>query len=218
MAKREAKSDGLFYLAGIEPDGMKNKDRIKILILYMLDCVKAPMGEQIMWEVFSEYRLVDYFQFCIAFGELIESGLVEEKGSGAVPTPIGSETGKELYSDLPLSVKKIVANIAAEYISKLNADGERFTKISKASDGYKIEVILKDRNDSEDATPMLKAEIYTATEDSAKMFHEQWMKNADVVFQGIIALMAQDKKSFLEAFEKCNWTEPRVPYDGRMYS
>ena len=64
------------FLKNDEPGSLSDIYEIKILICYLLSCIEKPLSKEQVNYVFQFNSIVNYFSFCQALKELIDTCLL----------------------------------------------------------------------------------------------------------------------------------------------
>lgn len=187
------------YIAGVGPEGMNDIYDIKILICYLLDTVKEPISSSEIYEIFDKCGFVDYFAFTTAMSELKKTGHIayeSDESDRFILNDFGKETARELKSNLPASLKDKVVKAALNLIANRKLDKERTAEIKKVADGYLVKMRIIDPE-----TDLIKIEVFAPNKDMAKIIKEQFLKETQEVYKGIIGLLTKNRASVENAMK-----------------
>lgn len=130
------------FAGGIEIGGLRNMLEIKILICYILECVKIPMKRNQICDSLQKTGLVNFFDTNSAIDELLENGTIcEQEYAGEthlVVTEKGGNSALALENTLLPGVRDRAVKAALNIVSRARSERENNVKIEKVDDGCNI--------------------------------------------------------------------------------
>ena len=132
---------------------LKNKDDIKIFILYLLQNINYPLDFPTINDIVVQDEYVNYFDFAECFAEILDMGhVVEEIGvdekTGEKVTryrisPLGSAVVSQLQSGLLRSIRERSLKSALKLLSFKKRGAEISCRTSELDDGkFAIECVI----------------------------------------------------------------------------
>lgn len=176
------------FRAGVEPGGLTMDFEIKIMICYILQQTGQPMPISALIEVFVEEGIGNYFEVASAASALVKSGHVNigsENGEKCYyNTSLGDDAAQTFEKKLPATVREKAVQAANDYflIQKRRAKNE--THIEKVDDGFLLTLKIQDIG-----SDLLSVTILLPDMESCKQIEKRFMKDAVVVYKGVVALL-----------------------------
>ena len=179
----EPEFDALYE--GIAPGGLRNKDDIMLLILYMLMTVNQNVKKSMIGKVMQEHGIANYFEVMDGVSKLASSGNIEIKEEDGEEILILTEIGEEAVSivkdDLPKTVREIaVKDLLKEITIEKNAN-ENTVKIEKEKDGYIVSFFIKDEE-----TEFMNLKLYVASRNQAEILKKNFLENPEKIYSEIL--------------------------------
>jgi len=111
--------DNYTFRAGVDPGGLTDHSRIKILICHLLSNLEHPIHHSDLMEAITGRGQANYFECANALVELVSAKFIHQDASGEYyPLPLGRQISDELgESDLPLTVREKVMTYARELMN-----------------------------------------------------------------------------------------------------
>ena len=139
------------FAGGIEIGGLRSMLEIKILICYILESVKTPMTRNQICDVLQKTGLVNFFDANSALDELLESKTLKEKEyvgeAHLVITPKGSNSAKELETQLLPGVRDRAVKVALNTIARARSERENSVEVEKTDNGYNVTFVIESNGD-----------------------------------------------------------------------
>ncbi len=186
--------------AGVRAGGLNNSTEIKILICYLLSCVKVKITQKQLLDIITNQELANYFELSDALAKLTKQELIKEEAEYLLITDAGREIAKELEKTLPISVmdrayKSAIAMLEFESLKKQNK-----TDIIKESDGsYTLKCSIEDPDFTAFAM-----QITMPDENTAKIAKEKFILHAQDIFKIVLGITLDDKDMYKEILENLN--------------
>lgn len=179
---------------------LKDKNDIKIFILYLLKNLNYPLDFNTISDIVVQDEFVNYFDFAECFAELLDCGNIEQLPPN--PDADGDKKGKELYRITPNGI-----TIAEQLQSSiLNMIKEKSLKsamrmLSFKSRGSDVSCSYTEREDgrydlrcevSENGSKILDLGLIIESKYQLDKMIYNFNERPEVVYRGIISLLTGD--------------------------
>lgn len=187
---------------GVTLGGVRSKNEIKILICYLLSCVKENMDKELVVQAITIDELANYFEVSAAFDDLIKNGNIKESeivdGTQTYElTDNGQMIANQLESILSYTVKEKAYVKAIQLLGEKKKRRENSVDIKKTENGF--DVICKISGGDMD---LLTFKLYAPTFEQAMVMKKNFFDNPSTVYKVMLALMTKDKENVGEALEE----------------
>lgn len=166
---------------------IREKIDIKILILYILRHLPAPVGESQLLELTLCDNAINYFDYTECLTELQRSELITASDSGYAITDFGRNTLKETESSLPYTIRMKAGNAAKQAAKVLNREVETFRMVREGG-GCDVSLSLSDYRGQ-----LMHLELLADSEVQAAEIEQKFRKNADALFHIIAGLLLESE-------------------------
>ena len=168
---------------------LKNKNDIKIFVLYLLENIGFPMDYATINDIALQDGFVNYFEFADAFAELLETGNIEEIQGDHEPlykiTVQGIEVAETLQSKLHGSIREKSLKSAVRFISfREKGTRVRFEFDILPNDRFLSHCIISEKDD-EIMRVSLKLESRAQLEKIRANFYDK----PEIVYRGILSVL-----------------------------
>ena len=156
---------------------------VKILILYVMSLVEAPVSAQTIYELCYQDECLSYFDVQEAIPQMVASGHLEAAGEGDyVITDKGRET-EEITQDAIAFPVKQRAKTAVERLNR-TTKREQFirTEIRKKENGECV--LLMGLDDLQG--PLMNLELTAPSLKQARKLEAAYRRNAEAVYQSVM--------------------------------
>ncbi len=168
---------------------IRTTTEIKILILYVLRVVGAPIDS----ERLAELCLVDggfnYFDFKLCLSNLIEHANIEENGGKLTLTAKGSRACESLEEDIPYSVKNRAKKLADPVGKELRRASLIKANHEKTDDGIIVYLALNDGMGL-----IFDLKILVADEAQAKAVEKNFFASPELFYSRFVTMLSEDTK------------------------
>ena len=168
---------------------IRQKIDIKLLILYILKRLPAPVGQNMLTELTLIDNATNYFDYIECLTELEKRDLIiTTDGDRYSITPKGVSTVEEMERDLPYTIR-VKAASGAERASKILAR-EAMIKTShreKPEGGFTVSLSLSDG-----LGEMMHLDILAGSEKQAGEMERRFRKNAESLYLRIAGILTED--------------------------
>ena len=168
---------------------IRQKIDIKILILYILKRLPAPVSQNMLTELTLIDNATNYFDYIECLTELEQKDLIlTTEGEKYTITPKGIRTASEMESSLPYTVR-LKAAAGAERAAKILAREAmiRTSHREKPEGGFTVSLSLSDG-----LGEMLHLDILAGTDQQAKEMEQRFRKNAESLYLRIAGILTED--------------------------
>jgi hypothetical protein len=179
--------DGMFG-NGVEPGGLKSVLEIKILLSYLLGISNSAVSEEVLKEVVLSEGIANYFDYSVAFNELLKGGQILKNENGELyPSETGKGLSREFYKMVPFSVREKCGKAYLKMLARDKSKKENRAEIVKKEDGYVVSLEICDIGSS-----LLKLDLLVPDENTASTARELFYSNTDDFYGAILGLLSGD--------------------------
>ena len=177
---------------------LKEKNDIKIFILYLMRHVSYPLEFSDINDIVVQDGLVNYFDFVACFAELLETGNIEEiREDGSEKyrvTAQGSEVADSLESNLLITIRDKSLKNALRLLSfKKRGANLRCTGGLREDGRYDICCSILERNEE-----MMSVSLVLDNEQQYEKMKANFYDKPEIVYRGILALLSGEVNYLLE--------------------
>ena len=160
---------------------------IKILILYVLARLPAPIDRYALSQIVFCDGGVDYFSFSACLADLVSTGHIAEDGGRYVITDRGREDGTVMESSLPASVQARAAEAVKPVAVSLERDTLVQTGHTVNDDGCHLELSLSDGE-----AELLRLSALVVDERQARQIEKNFRARGETLYMEIIELISRE--------------------------
>ena len=182
-------------------EAMKDKNEIKIFILYLMERIGYPLSLNDVSSILYQENLVSYFDCGDCFTELIDakhildSGEITPAGDIAyVISPTGVKIATELNDQLSPWIKEVSYRSAIRNLSFVKRGAK--TECSKVAIGngkYKVHCVIIEQNST-----LLDFTLVVDSELEADKILYNFPRKPEIVFRGSLALLTGERNYIFE--------------------
>ncbi len=168
---------------------VREKLDIKVLILFILKRLPAPVSQNLLTELTLIDNATNYFDYIECLSELEESGHILHTEDKYTITPKGVRNGAEMEDRVPYTVRtKALAGI--ERASKILERESliRTSREEKPEGGFSVSLSLSDRFGE-----LLHVDILAANQEQAGDMERRFRKNAESLYLRIASLLTEEQ-------------------------
>lgn len=169
--------------------GIRN---VKIFVLYLLENINYPLDFFTINDVVMQTDYVMYLDFAEAFNEMLDLNLIEKLDSNGeelyLITDRGRLCARELKSDLLASILDKALAKALRFLDFKKREVVARCRVEKAED-QKFAVIS---SFTEKGVVIFSQTLLVDTELRARRMQDNFYERPDVIYKGVLALMAGD--------------------------
>lgn len=186
------------YFQDTEPGSLSDIYEIKILICTLLEAVNQPMGQEQINTVFQYNQTVNYFNFCQAITEMLQTGHIVQQTNNSTEvvlalSDLGKDTAHILSDAIPKSTREKTIKTAKSLIERQRQDKGKKVTIENTNDGYFVHLII-----SESGSELLNLKLFSPDREQAEYMAEQCNTNTIAIYKSIISTLFQDVNTLQE--------------------
>lgn len=162
---------------------------VKVLILYVMTQVEAPVTAQTIFELCYQDDGLSYFDVRSSIPQMVESGHLEPADDEKyILTPKGRETADITSDSIAFAVRERAREAAARY----NRDQRRFrymqTDITQSENGeYTVRMALDDPTG-----PLMDLYLTAPTKRQARRLEASYRRCAEIVYRSIMMSLLEE--------------------------
>ena len=164
---------------------IREKVDIKVLVLYILRHLPAPVGGSTLLELTMCDNAINYFDYTECLTELQNTGHIRASESGYEITQFGRDTLKEMESSLPYTIRMKAGNAARQAAKVLNREIHAAHTV-RENGGCDVLLSLSDYRGQ-----LMKVEIFAENEMKAVEMEQKFRKKADSIYRSVTALLLE---------------------------
>lgn len=157
---------------------------LKVLILYVLRRLPAPIDSEQLFEVCLCDNGVGYFDYSQCLSELVETGNVEETEEEYRITEKGIRNADAVCTSLPFSVRSAADRKIAPASEMLKRYNLIKTEQSEENGMCTVHLALSDGECS-----LMDLKLFCGSEDDARSIKRNFRKNAEKYYQRLIGIL-----------------------------
>ena len=170
---------------------LTEKTDIKVFILYLLKNIKEPIEFSTINDIVLQDGFVNYFDFSICFGELVEGGQIEELDGEKGSVYKISQRGEEAVSNVEMRLFNTVRVKALRSALRLLAfykSGSRIkSSVTETEGGYILNCIIEDSK-----RKLLDLNVFLTEKYYAETLRNNYEERAENIYKGVLALLSGD--------------------------
>ena len=177
---------------------LKEKNDIKIFILYLMRNVSFPMEFSDINDIVVQDGVVSYFDFAESFAELLDTGNIAESKSGGIEYYTITEQGKNVADNLESNILTTIRDKSLKNALRLLSFKKRGSHI-KCTGGenddksYFINCLIRENDDD-----MLNLKLRLDTNQQFETMKANFYDKPEIVYRGILALLSGEVNYLLE--------------------
>lgn len=172
------------FTAGVQPDGLKNKSDIKVLVCFVLSHCSQPLSRKDLTDIFLDRGLANYFEANDAISSLIKNNHISESledGSLKV-TDAGKFISDTLYDGLPVTVREKSLDATSKLVSRRNSSRLNKTRIDACDKGYNVTCIINDGS-----MDIMSTTVYVPTYNYALVVRDRFLDDPETIYRVVMA-------------------------------
>ena len=169
---------------GVTLGGVRSKNEIRILICYLLNCVKENMDKELVVQAITIEELANYFEMSQALSELADNGNVIIKENELIITDKGKKNSETLEHDIPFTVREQAFNAAVRLQTRLRRERENKIRIDRVEKGCNVTISVVDADDE-----IMSVKLFVADYDQALAVKERFLEDPVRIYSNIVALL-----------------------------
>jgi len=156
---------------------------IKLLILYIMDRVAAPIDFDTLTDLSMCDNGVDYFQFAEAAAELTDSGHLEQNGELYAVT----DKGRRACAAGESSLSPVIRQRCDRRLAPLNQALKRKAQVAEQSQGFDVCLSMDD-----DQGSLFSLTLLSPTREDAQRIADGFLAHPDRVYNGLLGVLLTD--------------------------
>ena len=170
---------------------LTDKNDIKVFILFLLKNIKEPLEFSLINDISIQDGYVNYFDFSICFGELVENGSIEELQGEKESVYRISRLGEEAVGNVEMRLFKTVREKALRSALRLLAfykSGNRIrSSVTETEGGYILNCVIEDNK-----RKLLDLSVFLTEKFYADTLRNNYEERAENIYKGVLALLSGD--------------------------
>ena len=164
---------------------------IKLLVLYIMDRVAAPIDFATLTDLALCDSGVDYFQFAEAAAELLESGHLTQDGEFYAVTGKGQRACAAGESSLSPVIRRRCDQRLAPLNQALKRKAQVRAELRPQSGGYDVCLMMDD-----DQGSLFSLTLLAPSQEDGQRIADQFLRHPDRIYNGILGVLLpeQDKE------------------------
>ena len=164
---------------------------IKLLVLYIMDRVAAPIDFATLTDLALCDGGVDYFQFAEAAAELLESGHLTQNGEYYAVTDKGRRACAGGESSLSPVIRRRCDQRLVPLNQALKRKAQVRAELRPRSDGYDVCLMMDDNQGS-----LFSLTLLAPSQEDGQRIADQFLRHPARIYNGILGVMlpGQDKE------------------------
>lgn len=162
---------------------------IKILILFILRRLPGTVDPETLLELCQCDDGVGYFDYSDCLSELVDTGHIDAVEGGYRITEKGARNAEAVESSLPYSVRAKAELLLAPVAAKLRREAMITTEHYMTDSGLTTHLAMSDG-----AGEVIDMRLLVANEDQAKAMEKNFRRNAEDIYQKIIAMIGEEER------------------------
>lgn len=164
---------------------------IKLLILYVLNLLPAPVDAIQLSELVFCDDGIGYFDYSDCLAELTESGQITIQNGAYQITEIGSKNIETVESSLPYSVRTKARKITKPLADRMRRAALIIARHTEQQDGtFQVELAVTDG-----VSNLLSMQIMSPSEETAKAMERSFQNRAESIYHDIVHILTEGEES-----------------------
>jgi hypothetical protein len=172
------------FTAGVQPDGLKNKSDIKVLVCFLISNCSQSLSRKDLTDIFLERGLANYFEANDAISSLIKNkNLIENADDGSLSiTDSGKFIADTLYDGLPVTVREKSLDAMSKILNRRHISKLNKTHIDACDKGYNVTCSINDGT-----METLKLTLYVPTYNYATLVRDRFLDDPETLYRAVMA-------------------------------
>ena len=163
-----------------------DKLKIKLLILYVLRRLPAPIDGEALGELVLIDGGINYFDYKDCLAELVQSAQVEEVPEGYRVTAKGARNGEALESSLPFTVRSKASRLLSATAEEMRRNAMILANHERGKNGVTIYLAMNDGIGN-----IFDLKILAADEGQAKKIEKNFRRDAETYYQRFMEALSE---------------------------
>ena len=177
---------------GLEHDGIRDIEELKILICYVFERVNTPMNLDDILDVLLLTDIANYFEYVTAYNDLVKREnliLDKENDNKYVLSHSGCLIANCLNDKVQKTTRDKVAGIALMLDKRKKVKKVHNVTINSTKNGYYVSCNIK----GEEETNLFSFTVFAPTYDEAVSIENNFLDNPLLVYEVMIATVTRNK-------------------------
>lgn len=161
---------------------------IKLLVLYLMDRVAAPIDFATLTDLALCDSGVDYFQYAEAVAELLESGHLTQNEEFYAVTGKGRRTCAAGESSLSPVIRRRCDQRLAPLNQALKRKAQVRAELRPQSDGYSVCLSMDDEQGS-----LFSLTLLASSQEDGQRIADQYLQHPDRIYNGILGVLLPEQ-------------------------
>ncbi len=161
---------------------------IKILILFILSRLSAPVEPETLLELCQCDGGIGYFDYTECLNDLVENGHICRTEEGYAVTAKGRRNAEAVESSLPFSVRAKALKLLEPVEERMRREALLTARHETGPEGCLVELAMGDGQGE-----LFHLRLLCAGEEQARQMEKNFRRNAERLYQQIAALLAEGK-------------------------
>ncbi len=162
---------------------------IKLLVLYIMSRVAAPIDFATLTDLTMCDDGVDYFLYAESVAELVDGGLLTQEGEYYAVTDKGRRTCDDAITSLSTVVRKRCDKRLAPLNQALKRKAQVRGEVVPEDDGFAVKLALHD-----DQGCLFALSLHAATQEEGEQIAARFTEHPDRIYNGILGVLLADEK------------------------
>ncbi len=171
---------------GVQPDGLKNKSDIKVLICFLIRHCSQSLSRKDLTDMFLEYGLANYFEANDAISSLLRhENLTERAEDGTLAiTEKGKFIADTLYDGLPVTVREKSLDAMSKLLTRRHTHTSKYnrTRIEACDKGYNVTCTINDGT-----MDTMTVKVYVPTYNYATVVRDRFLEDPETIYRAVMA-------------------------------
>lgn len=172
------------FTAGVQPDGLKNKSDIKVLVCFVLSHCSQPLTRKDLTDIFLDRGLANYFEANDAISSLIKhNNLTESAEDNSLHvTDSGKFIADTLYDALPVTVREKSLDATSKLLNRRHSSQLNKTRIDACDKGYNVTCTVNDGT-----MDTMSVSVYVPTYNYAVLVRDRFLDDPETLYRSVMA-------------------------------
>ncbi len=194
--------------AGIDPGGLRKRSNVRLLICYIIYCVKKPVKKDFVITAMQKHGIANYFEILDAFNDLENKQNIvaaDRDNDLYTVTKSGRLIAENLSDELPKSVREYAMQAVMELLTEERNQTENSAEITKVKNGFMVDCHIKGEDED-----LLGFQLYVPDSKQARLVKKNFQSNAEMIYKIMIAAITNDSDFAVKTLEEIADSKKRI--------